>query len=103
MADLQHPTAYEKRDIPVVKVAWYGLAGIVFLVVISLLGRSFFILSKERAYYHQVMQAPAPYLQQVQEAAADQLNSYGIVDAEKGIYRIPIESAMEKLATEAKQ
>lgn len=102
MSDLAHPSGYEKRDIPVGKIAGYALAGIILLAVIGILGRSFFILTKERAYQRQVLEAPAPYLEELQSAAEHRLNSYGVIDAEKEIYHIPIEKAMQQLASEAR-
>ena len=101
MSELAHPTGYDKRDIPVGRIALYALVGIIFLAFVAILGRSFFILAKERTYQRQVMEAPAPHLPQLEADWNERLTTYGVVDAEKGIYHIPIEVAMQQLAFEA--
>jgi hypothetical protein len=96
MSELAHPSGYEKHDLPIGKIALYALAGIIFLTVVAILGRSLFILAKERTYERQVMQAPAPYLEEVQADATRKISSYGVVDEENGVYHIPIDVAKQK-------
>jgi hypothetical protein len=48
--------------------------------------------SKQSVYYD---------IEQLDESSTQQLNSFGIVDMEEGIYRIPIDSAITKIAQES--
>ena len=102
MTESLQKTGYDKQEIPVLKVALLGIATLVFIGVVAVMGRSLFILSKEQTYDRKVLSAPAPYLDDLRAAEAERLTSYGVVDADKGIYHMPIDAAMKKLASKAK-
>jgi len=39
-------------------------------------------------------------IEQLTQEADERLNSYGVIDSEEGIYRIPIDEAINKMATD---
>lgn len=49
--------------------------------------------SAERSMYYEI--------DQLEASATEQLNSFGVVDLEEGIYRIPIDSAITEIAQES--
>ena len=106
---------YEKRDVSVRGVAWFALGLTISLAVIGLGGVGFFRLlahahpssdAVSRIALRPNMIAPAPRLQS--DPASDlakfeatenaRLNSYGWVDKNAGIIRLPIERAMDLIA-----
>ncbi|UCE65232.1 MAG: hypothetical protein JSU85_10170 [Candidatus Zixiibacteriota bacterium] len=86
---------YEKRDVNVKKVLLWGIAGIIIVVIIVVFIVQYFFLVKED-YYHEIVEKPrSEELMELRERETKELNSYGLLDEEKGIYRIPIKRAME--------
>jgi hypothetical protein len=103
---------HETRDINVRVVMWFAIGLIVAAVIIHFaLGAIFAFFSKthpspeapSRIMVQPRIVAPEPRLQtnpsvdlaQFREAEENKLNSYGWVDKQRGIVRIPIERAMD--------
>lgn len=115
MVDQQSPRArHETRDISVRVVAWFAVGLIVSAIVIQVAITGLFHLFKadhpskmaaSRISEPRVF-APEPRLQVNSQADLDhfrateeaKLNSYGWVDQNAGVVRIPIERAMELIA-----
>jgi hypothetical protein len=93
-------SGYEKWDFSTKKVLFWGIAGIVIVVIILVALVEYFILVKED-YYHQMVEKPrSEELMQLREREDEALNSYKLLDEEKGVYRIPIQRAMELVVKE---
>lgn len=91
---------YEKRDLSTKKVLFWGIAGVVIVVIILIALVEYFILVKED-YYHELVEKPrSEELMKLRERENEELNSYKLLDEEKGIYRIPIKRAMELVVEE---
>ena len=90
-----HNSGYEKSDVHVpsvlVVVVLSAIAIIASLVVVD----QYFVYSTERAYYERVLAVQSEELREMRAQESGQLNSYGVVDAKKGVYRLPIERAMK--------
>ncbi len=92
---------YEKRDVSTKKVLFWGIAGVIIVVIIVVFLVEYFIFVKEE-YYHEYVEKPrSEELMKLRERENKELASYKLLDDEKGIYRIPIERAMELVVKEA--
>jgi hypothetical protein len=106
---------HETRDINVRVVLWFAVGMIVLAIIMHLALGGLFVFFKDRhpspqapsrIALHPEMLAPPPRLQTVpgaelarfQQAEKKKLNSYGWMDRQHGIVRIPIERAMELVA-----
>jgi hypothetical protein len=96
-------TGYEKRDINPVKVFLAGLAGVVIIVIVVLFVSNYFTATREEIIYEEVLKPESKALRELRAREEEELNSYAVLDSEKGIYRIPIKRAMELMAEEAYQ
>lgn len=92
---------YEKRDVNLAKVLIYGLLGIAVLVVIVFFVLDYFTAASEEAIYEAQLKPESVALRELRAREDEELNSYAVLDAQKGIYRIPIGRAMELIAEEA--
>lgn len=104
--DVKHQTGpeqngYEKRDINVVKVFVYGIAGLVVLTAIVIFSLDYFTAAREQAVYDAVLKPMSAPLRELRAREEEELNSYAVLDINKGVYRIPVERAMELVAEEA--
>jgi len=94
---------YEKRDINVKKVVLWGIAGVVIIVISLVALVEYFFIVKENYYYQAVEKPRSEELVELRQRETEELNSYKLLDEEKGIYRIPIKRAMELMAEEESQ
>lgn len=62
-----------------------------------------YVFSSERIEYEQVLAPPSEELKAIHEREEKHLNTYGYINKEKGIVRVPIDRAMEILVSEAKE
>lgn len=93
-------SGYEKRDVNVKKLLFWGIAGVVIIVISLVAVTEYFSFIKEDYYYLAVEKPRSRELMELRERENRELNSYELIDKEKGIYRIPIERAMELIAEE---
>lgn len=72
--------------------------GLVLLIVLSV----FYVHSYTTtvAADQSAQQSEYYEIQQIQQREAEILNSYGVVDAEEGVYRIPIDQAISEIVNE---
>jgi len=96
-------SGYEKRDINPVKVFLYGAAGIVVIVIVVVFMLNYFTATREEIVYEEVLKPESAALRELRARETEELNSYAVLDAKKGVYRIPIKRAMELMAEEAYQ
>jgi hypothetical protein len=94
---------YEKRDVNIGKVIAYGVGAIIILVILVVLALDFFVATREEIIYEAVLKPESAELRELRAREAEELNSYAVLDVEKGIYRIPIDRAMKLMAEEAFQ
>ena len=94
-------TGYETRDVNLVKVFVYGISGIIVLVALVIFALDYFTAAREEAVYEAVLSPESVALRELRAREVEELNSYEILDAQKGVYRIPIERAMTVMAEEA--
>jgi len=106
----EHRGGFEHSDVNVVAVGKFGVALLLvtILAMALLFGLFNYFKSSEggeavtvdpaKVFPHpQLEKTPFPDLKAVREAEDQVLNSYGWVDRQKGVVRIPIAQAMDKL------
>jgi len=93
-------SGYEKRDVNVKKLVLWGIAGVIIIVISLVAVTEYFSYAKEDYYYLAVEKPRSQELMELRERENRELNSYELLDKEKGIYRIPIKRAMELIAEE---
>ena len=102
MSDVQDANAgYEKRDVNIKLVTVFSLLTIVFVTVCLIGLNEYFNSVKEAEYYQSVLQPASPELRDMQAAEERVLTSYRVIDKNKGVYAIPVESAMKLMSDEA--
>ncbi len=79
-----------------------GLVGAVLFVVAMAWLNSYFTVARNQEVYRKVLSLSNPKLAELRAVEAEALNTYGWVDREKGVVRVPIGRAMEILAQEAR-
>ena len=92
---------YEKRDINLKKIISITIAMFILLVVILVALTQYFVTFKEQQVYKSVLQPESKELRELRAREDEILNSYKVIDKEKGIYQIPIIRAMELVAEES--
>ncbi len=91
---------YERTDInPRLIGALFAII-VVAIVVAVLAVQHYFAVTYEQQLYIKVLSPVASDLKQLRAREDAQLHSYGYIDREKGLVRLPIERAMELLAAE---
>jgi len=93
---------YEKKDVNVSKIVGYTIVITVFLVAILVFLNEFFIYSSEKMKAETANEISSK-LRELRAIEEEVLNSYKTINAEKGVYQIPVEQAIKILADEAFQ
>lgn len=94
---------YERRDINAYKVIGYSIFGVIILVVILVLLNDYFLIEKNEMVYETNLKPVSTDLRDLRSWEADVLHNYKLLDAEHGVYQIPIERAMQLMAEEGFQ
>ena len=97
----QTDPGYEKRDINAFKIISFGIGGVVIIVVILIVLVQYFTSVKDAAYEEMVLRPESTALRELRARETEELGSYKLLDAEKGVYRIPIDRAIDLMAEEA--
>jgi hypothetical protein len=97
----EHANGYEKRDANLKWIVGTAIVGVVIVVAVAIFLNEYFIFSKDKLVYETVLSPESKALRDLRAREDELLNSYGVIDREKGIYRIPIDRAMKVLADEA--
>jgi len=92
---------YEKRDVNIFMVIGLSVLLITLLIIILVLLTDYFVESKEQMIYEAQLQPDSVDLKNLLASEQEELTSFKILDTERGIYRIPIDRAMELLVKEA--
>jgi hypothetical protein len=92
---------YEKRDVSLVWVIAIATGIVLAIVVIVALLNTYFLVSKEEMVYEQTLRPESVALRELRAREDEVLNSYSVIDADSGVYRIPIRRAMQLAADEA--
>jgi len=71
------------------------------MIVILVLLYEYFMASSRNMVEEMVLKPQSVALRELRAREVEELNSYKILDPEKGIYRIPIDRAIELMADEA--
>ena len=97
----QNSSGYEKSDVKPVNL--FVAAGIILVVLVVLIVaiNELFLSSKEQMIYDVVLSKESAELRDILAKDAEKLNNYKVLDAEKGVYQIPIDRAMEVLSEES--
>ncbi|MBU1320512.1 MAG: hypothetical protein KKG33_04350 [candidate division Zixibacteria bacterium] len=106
MTDSNHNTnqdssGYEKSDANLKFIFGVSIVGIVIIVAIVVFLSEYFLYTKETLIYETVLSPESSKLREVRAHEDEILNSYGVINADKGIFRVPIDRAMEIEANEA--
>ncbi len=97
MSENQNP-GYEKKDVNLKFVIGISLFSIIVLVVILVLLTDYFITEESKIVYETQLQPESVSLKDILAEEEEVLTTYKILDAEKGIYRIPIDRAINLLS-----
>lgn len=92
---------YEKRDTNVRGIVWVTLISAVIIVLSVIMVNELFIATKEEIVEEVVLKPESVPLRELRARETSILESYDVIDAPKGIYRIPIERAMKLMAERA--
>jgi len=92
---------YEKRDVSVRNLVLITIVCVIVVVVSMIWVKSFFTQVTEETVYQMVLKPGSLTLQELRAREDEALNKYRIIDLGKGVYQIPIDSAMAILAREA--
>ncbi|MCP4632332.1 MAG: hypothetical protein GY855_05355 [candidate division Zixibacteria bacterium] len=92
---------YEKSDVSSLKLIIYGIAGIFSVVVLLIVLYQFYLSATNKIVEEMVLKPKSIALRELRAREIDELNSYKLLDEKKGVYRIPIEKAINIMADEA--
>ena len=92
---------YENRDVNIFMVIGASVLLVVLLIVILVFLIDYFVESKEQMIYETQLRPESADLNSLLAADEEELTSYKVLDIERGVYRIPVDRAMELLVKEA--
>lgn len=93
-------SGYEKLDINVPFIIGIAFVTIIILLILLVALNDYFIAEKEQMVYELQLKPESTELRTINAFENEILNEYKILDANKGIYRIPIERAMKLMVEE---
>jgi uncharacterized membrane protein YukC len=92
---------YEKKDVNAKMIIGVGLSSVLILIIIFVVLSDYFTVMETEAVYQAQLKPESVTLNELRAEDEKILTTYKLIDAEKGVYRIPIERAMHLLAEEA--
>ena len=101
MAENQTNPGYEKSDVSVNKIVLWGVIGVTLLIVFVVFIMDFFVATREQLIYERQLRPESVALRELNARETETLSTYKMIDSTRGIYRIPIERAMQLMADEA--
>lgn len=104
--DDKHPkidakAGYEKRDVYIKGSIIATIVIVIFIVASIAFVDEIFVHKKEQIIQETVLKPESINLRDLRAAESEILGSYKLLDASKGVYRIPIDRAMKLVADEA--
>ncbi|PWB73658.1 hypothetical protein C3F09_04960 [candidate division GN15 bacterium] len=94
------PSGYEKRDVNIRLIVLVTVVCVAVIVASLFWIKSFFTRVTEETVYQMVLKPGSLTLKELRAHEDQALSTYQIIDRSKGIYQIPIDSAMAILARE---
>jgi len=94
---------YEKKDVNAKMIIGVGLSSVLILIIIFVVLSDYFTVMETEAVYQAQLKPESVTLKELRAEDEKILTTYKVIDAEKGVYRIPIERAMHLLAEEASE
>ncbi len=88
---------YETRDVNVLIIVVLALACVALVAIAAVGLNEYFLMTRDRIVQEQVLGKISPAMIELRQQEQRLVTEYGVVDAEKGIYRIPVDRAMELL------
>ena len=98
--EVNQADGYEKKDVNVPVIIAISLFSIVVIVVMIVVLIDIFKIQKENVVYDSVLSQESKELLELRANEFETLNNYKLLDAEKGVYQIPIKRAMQLLTEE---
>jgi hypothetical protein len=92
---------YEHKDVSGKSVILYGILGVIIIVIFSFLLVEYFDVETEKMVEEMVLAPKSEAIVKLHAREAEELATYKLLDPEKEIYRIPIDSAMVIVVNEA--
>jgi len=92
---------YEKKDVNAKMIIGVGLSSVLILIIIFVVLSDYFTVMETEAVYEAQLKPESVTLKELRAEDEKILTTYALIDAEKGVYRIPIKRAMHLLAEEA--
>jgi hypothetical protein len=96
-----HPSGYEKQDTSIRAVLITTLVTLAVITIAVVALWDYYIATREAVIFEQSLAPESEQLIQLQKLEDSLLTTYEFVDSTSGVYRIPIERAMELLTDEA--
>jgi hypothetical protein len=94
-------SGYEKSDVKPGKIILFGILGVVLIVIMLVFITQLFSTTSERMVEEMVLRPQSTAIRELRARETEELNSYKLLDAQKGIYQIPIDRAIKLMADEA--
>lgn len=94
-------SGYEKRDINIKKTVLFGIGTVLLIAFFFVVLNEYFISVKEEIIYESVLKPESISLEELATFEDSVLTTYELIDTARGIYRIPIEKAVELTVSEA--
>ena len=94
-------SGYEKRDVSATRIILFGSLGVVAVVIILIFIWEVFSATSEKLVQEMVLRPQSAAIRDLRARETEELNSYKLLDAEEGIYQIPIDRAIKLMAEEA--
>jgi len=91
---------YEKSDVNSLKIILYSILSVFILAAILLFLYNYFLAEKEEMVFEEQLKPQSVLLRDLRAHEEEVLTTYKLLDTEKGIYRIPIDRAMQLIAEE---
>lgn len=92
---------YEKRDVSPIRIIIFGVIGMIIVVVAVTIVVEVFITTSEKLVEEMVLEPQSTAIRDLRARETEELNTYKLLDSNEGIYRIPIDRAIELMADEA--
>ena len=92
---------YEKKDVNLKMIIVVGLSSVLILIIIFVVLTDYFTVMEADAVYEAQLKPESVTLNDLRAEDEKILTTYQLIDAEKGVYRIPIERAMHLLVEES--
>jgi hypothetical protein len=91
---------YEKRDVKSVMIIAIAVVIVAVLTVIIIVLNDYFIAEKEEMIFNVVLKPESSEIRDLRAHETEVLTTYKLIDPVRGVYRIPIDRAMQLLAEE---